>query len=101
MIPSVRYSPISSFYVFVYNEEKVALVVFFSLYPALGIQLYDESILLQTAPSKKEAEKREAWKKKGHGEFREVTEGDFLGEVTGSEKIICHFYHKEIYQCKE
>jgi len=48
----------------------------------------------------REAEKREAWKKKGHGEFREVTEGDFLGEVTGSEKVICHFYHKEFYRCK-
>ncbi|PNY03863.1 thioredoxin domain-containing protein 9-like [Trifolium pratense] len=52
------------------------------------------------AAFKKEAEKREAWKKKGHGEFREVTEGDFLGEVTGSEKVICHFYHKEFYRCK-
>ncbi|XP_004509487.2 thioredoxin domain-containing protein PLP3B-like [Cicer arietinum] len=52
------------------------------------------------AALKKEAEKREAWKKKGHGEYREVTEGDFLGEVTGSEKVICHFYHKEFYRCK-
>ncbi|XLT14549.1 hypothetical protein HN51_060239 [Arachis hypogaea] len=40
------------------------------------------------------------WKKKGHGEYREITEGDFLAEVTGSEKVICHFYHKEFYQCK-
>ncbi|KAJ1420728.1 Thioredoxin-like superfamily [Sesbania bispinosa] len=52
------------------------------------------------AALKKEAEKRETWKKKGHGEFREITEGDFLGEVTGSEKVICHFYHKEFYRCK-
>ncbi|KAI9081248.1 hypothetical protein K1719_036748 [Acacia pycnantha] len=52
------------------------------------------------AALKKEAEKREAWKKKGHGEYREITEGDFLGEVTGSEKVICHFYHKEFYRCK-
>ena len=48
----------------------------------------------------KEAEKREEWKKKGHGEYREITEGDFLGEVTGSDKVICHFYHKEFYRCK-
>ncbi|QCD81779.1 hypothetical protein DEO72_LG2g2109 [Vigna unguiculata] len=48
----------------------------------------------------KEVEKREEWKKKGHGEYREITEGDFLGEVTGSEKVICHFYHKEFYRCK-
>ncbi|ONI05506.1 hypothetical protein PRUPE_5G010500 [Prunus persica] len=28
------------------------------------------------------------------------TEGDFLGEVTGTEKAICHFYHQEFYRCK-
>ncbi|KAL6654927.1 hypothetical protein ACP70R_008392 [Stipagrostis hirtigluma subsp. patula] len=40
------------------------------------------------AALKKEAEKREVLKTKGHGEYREITEGDFLGEVTGSEKIM-------------
>jgi hypothetical protein len=48
----------------------------------------------------KEAEKREVLKRQGHGECREITEGDFLGEVTGSEKVICHFYHREFYRCK-
>ncbi|GJN25695.1 hypothetical protein PR202_gb13557 [Eleusine coracana subsp. coracana] len=38
------------------------------------------------AALKKEAEKREVLKRQGHGEYREITEGDFLGEVTGSEK---------------
>ncbi|XP_022132944.1 thioredoxin domain-containing protein PLP3B [Momordica charantia] len=52
------------------------------------------------AALKKEAEKREAMKRQGHGEYREITEGDFLGEVTGSEKVICHFYHHEFYRCK-
>ncbi|KAB5547599.1 hypothetical protein DKX38_011005 [Salix brachista] len=52
------------------------------------------------AALKKEAEKREALKRKGHGEYREIDEGDFLGEVTGTEKAICHFYHKEFYRCK-
>lgn len=52
------------------------------------------------AALKKEAEKRQALKKQGHGEYREITEGDFLGEVTGSEKVICHFYHLEFYRCK-
>lgn len=52
------------------------------------------------AALKKEAEKRQALKKQGHGEYREVTEADFLGEVTGSEKVICHFYHREFYRCK-
>ncbi|EOA26112.1 hypothetical protein CARUB_v10019538mg [Capsella rubella] len=48
----------------------------------------------------REVEKREAFKRQGHGEYREVSEGDFLGEVTRSEKVICHFYHKEFYRCK-
>ncbi|CAA6665083.1 unnamed protein product [Spirodela intermedia] len=52
------------------------------------------------AALKKEAEKREALKRQGHGEYREITEGDFLGEVTASEKVICHFYHREFYRCK-
>ncbi|XP_062010819.1 thioredoxin domain-containing protein PLP3A-like [Rosa rugosa] len=52
------------------------------------------------AALKREAEKREALKRQGHGEYREITEGDFLGEVTGSEKAICHFYHREFYRCK-
>uniref|UniRef100_A0A7N0TNF1 Thioredoxin domain-containing protein n=1 Tax=Kalanchoe fedtschenkoi TaxID=63787 RepID=A0A7N0TNF1_KALFE len=52
------------------------------------------------AALKKEAEKRQALQRKGHGEYREITEGDFLGEVTGSELVICHFYHREFYRCK-
>ncbi|PKA59488.1 Thioredoxin domain-containing protein 9 like [Apostasia shenzhenica] len=52
------------------------------------------------AALKKEAEKREVLKRQGHGEYREITEGDFLGEVTGSEKVVCHFYHREFYRCK-
>ncbi|KAF8050522.1 hypothetical protein N665_1946s0002 [Sinapis alba] len=48
------------------------------------------------AALKREVEKREAFKRQGHDEYRTVSEGDFLGEVTRSEKVICHFYHKEI-----
>ncbi|CAM6091487.1 unnamed protein product [Calypogeia fissa] len=52
------------------------------------------------ASLKKEAEKRLALTQKGHGEYREVTEGEFLGEVTASERLVCHFYHKEFVRCK-
>ncbi|CAI9110832.1 OLC1v1010921C1 [Oldenlandia corymbosa var. corymbosa] len=52
------------------------------------------------AALKKEAEKRQELKRHGHGEYREITEGDFLGEVTGTDKAICHFYHREFYRCK-
>ncbi|KAJ6796222.1 thioredoxin domain-containing protein PLP3B-like isoform X1 [Iris pallida] len=54
----------------------------------------------RVAALKKEAEKREVLKRQGHGEYREISEGDFLGEVTGSERTICHFYHHEFYRCK-
>ncbi|KAL6566231.1 Thioredoxin domain-containing protein plp3b [Orobanche gracilis] len=52
------------------------------------------------ASLKKEAEKRKKLKKQGHGEYREITEADFLSEVTSSENVICHFYHREFYRCK-
>ncbi|KAF6175681.1 hypothetical protein GIB67_022683 [Kingdonia uniflora] len=52
------------------------------------------------AALKKDAEKRQALQRKGHGEYRQISEGDFLGEVTGSEKVICHFHHREFYRCK-
>ncbi|KAL5714803.1 Thioredoxin domain-containing protein plp3b [Ranunculus cassubicifolius] len=52
------------------------------------------------ASLKREAEKRQALQRKGHGEYREISEGDFLGEVTGTEKVLCHFYHHEFYRCK-
>lgn len=57
-------------------------------------------LFLKSSMQQKEAEKREVLKRQGHGEYREITEGDFLGEVTGSEKVICHFYHREFYRCK-
>ncbi|KAL6566233.1 Thioredoxin domain-containing protein plp3b [Orobanche gracilis] len=51
------------------------------------------------ASLKKEAEKRQKLKKQGHGEYREITEADFLSEVTSSENMICHFHHREFYRC--
>ncbi|KAL6543956.1 Thioredoxin domain-containing protein plp3b [Orobanche gracilis] len=52
------------------------------------------------ASLKKEAEKRQKLERQGHGEYREITEADFLSEVTNSENVICHFYHREFYRCK-
>eukprot|EP01038_Epipyxis_sp_PR26KG_P009051 gene9051-12206_t len=36
---------------------------------------------------------------KGHGEYREIVQDQFLAEVTSSQKVICHFYHKEFNRC--
>jgi hypothetical protein len=30
---------------------------------------------------------------KGHGQYTEITEEEFLPNVTGSKFVICHFYH--------
>jgi len=49
---------------------------------------------------KREAEKRQKLQQKGHGEYREITEGEFLGEVTKSPRVVCHFYHREFFRCK-
>eukprot|EP00903_Cladosiphon_okamuranus_P007921 g7649.t1 len=37
---------------------------------------------------------------KGHGQYREIVQDEFLPEVTSSEKVIVHFYHKDFQRCK-
>ncbi len=37
---------------------------------------------------------------KGHGQYREVTQDEFLAEVTSSTKVVCHFYHKDFPRCE-
>lgn len=37
---------------------------------------------------------------KGHGQYRDITQDEFLPEVTGSMKVICHFYHNDFPRCK-
>jgi hypothetical protein len=39
-------------------------------------------------------------KTKGHGEYREIDESEFLPTVTKSKNAVCHFYHKEFERCK-
>lgn len=36
---------------------------------------------------------------KGHGQFREVVQDEFLAEVTSSQRVVCHFYHREFIRC--
>lgn len=36
----------------------------------------------------------------GHGEYREITEEEFLKEVCGSQWVVVHFYHREFFRCK-
>lgn len=37
---------------------------------------------------------------KGHGQYRDIVQDEFLPEVTSSEKVIVHFYHKDFARCK-
>eukprot|EP00164_Ancoracysta_twista_P001484 GFYU01001944.1.p1 GENE.GFYU01001944.1~~GFYU01001944.1.p1 ORF type:complete len:243 (-),score=98.58 GFYU01001944.1:116-844(-) len=48
---------------------------------------------------KKEFAQRQVWVGLGHGQYREITEEEFLEEVTKSERVICHFYHPEFERC--
>jgi len=48
----------------------------------------------------REAEKRAQMAMKGHGEYQEVSETEFLPAVTGSSHCVCHFYHNEFERCR-
>lgn len=37
---------------------------------------------------------------KGHGQYREISQDEFLPEVTGSRHVLVHFYHKDFMRCK-
>lgn len=37
---------------------------------------------------------------RGHGEYREISQDEFLPSVTGSETVVCHFYHDDFQRCK-
>lgn len=36
---------------------------------------------------------------KGHGQYREIVQDEFLKEVTSSMRVICHFYHRDFNRC--
>mmetsp|Transcript_20340 Transcript_20340/g.20460 ORF Transcript_20340/g.20460 Transcript_20340/m.20460 type:complete len:303 (-) Transcript_20340:39-947(-) len=37
---------------------------------------------------------------KGHGQYREVVQDEFLNEVTTSVRVIAHFYHRDFPRCE-
>merc|ERR1719446_828956 len=59
-------------------------------------QLHKERIMQMKA----EAEKRQEMSRKGHGEYNEVEESEFLTEVTSSDLVVCHFFHAEFERCR-
>ncbi|KAG4053989.1 hypothetical protein JG687_00012871 [Phytophthora cactorum] len=49
---------------------------------------------------KNEFEEKQSLMAKGHGEFREISQDEFLKEVTGSPLVAVHFYHRDFERCK-
>lgn len=37
---------------------------------------------------------------KGHGQYREIIQDEFLAEVTSSMFVVCHFYHRDFSRCE-
>jgi hypothetical protein len=37
---------------------------------------------------------------KGHGQFREILQDEFIAEVTSSPVVICSFFHKDFQKCE-
>ncbi|ETW06767.1 hypothetical protein H310_02925 [Aphanomyces invadans] len=37
---------------------------------------------------------------KGHGDYREIVQDEFLKEVTSSARVLVHFYHRDFERCK-
>lgn len=79
------------------------------------------ALLMPSLRSQREAEKRSAMATKGHGDYQEVGEGDFLPAVTGSRRVhrmstrvsscpdllarvlshvVVHFYHCDFERCR-
>jgi hypothetical protein len=36
---------------------------------------------------------------KGHGQYREISQDEFLNEMISSRTVVCHFYHSEFARC--
>ena len=63
----------------------------------------DEYRMLQAARLKALREQHQKIQEslsKGHGQYREIVEEEFLGEVTKSKLAVVHFYHSEFEKCK-
>jgi thioredoxin-like negative regulator of GroEL len=52
------------------------------------------------AQLKEEREKRQQMSHKGHGDLTDISEGEFLEVVTKTDRVVCHFYHKDFERCK-
>lgn len=64
----------------------------------LHVQALTEEGCLQQL--KKQKEKKEQWKRQGHGEYHELQhEKEFFETMKGEESMVCHFYRNN-WPCK-
>ena len=48
----------------------------------------------------KQQEIQENISHRGHGEYQEITQDEFLPSVTKSKNVVCHFYHDDFERCR-
>mmetsp|Transcript_22683 Transcript_22683/g.35498 ORF Transcript_22683/g.35498 Transcript_22683/m.35498 type:complete len:231 (+) Transcript_22683:283-975(+) len=52
------------------------------------------------AQMRKEQEKKQEWRQKGHGQYQELSnEKEFFEAAKGSEHMVCHFYRSATHRC--
>mmetsp|Transcript_20709 Transcript_20709/g.62411 ORF Transcript_20709/g.62411 Transcript_20709/m.62411 type:complete len:247 (+) Transcript_20709:408-1148(+) len=52
------------------------------------------------AELQQEQEKRQKLQRRGHGEYQDIKEADFLDAVTQAPQAVCHFFHRDFVRCK-
>lgn len=52
------------------------------------------------AELQQEQEKRQVLQRRGHGEYQDVAESDFLDAVTQAPQAVGHFYHRDFVRCQ-
>ena len=65
-----------------------------------GLNVYEALKAKRLREIKRENKQMIEDKAKGHGDYREIGQDDFLPTVTGSKRCVVHFYHNDFERCK-
>ena len=73
--------------------------------PDFAMDEEEERMLRQMALDRMEAARAEHQEERenivrGHGTYTEITEQEFLPTVTGTDYVVCAFFHKDFERCK-
>lgn len=61
---------------------------------------FDEIREKRLMEMKRKFERQQQFAAMGHGQYKEISEDQFLDNVTKSKYAICHFYHPDFERCK-